>query len=185
MGDFFIGEIRNFAFGSLPGGAAPQGWLPCDGRSLAINQNQALYSLLGTAFGGTSTTFNLPDLRGRVAISQGVTAQGKIYNRGTAGGAENVALTAEQLPQHSHSFQGRSEEGTLPLITGNIVSASGANPPTVPTAQALYAAPAAPMVALNPASLSMTGSATGHPNMQPYLVNNFCISTTGLYPPRP
>lgn len=184
MGEWFVGEIRNFSFGSVQGNPAPAGWLPCDGRSLQINQYAALYSLLGTAFGGTSTTFNLPDLRGRVAVSQGVNAQGKVYTRGKAGGAEAVTLTAEQLPPHSHTFAARSETGTVAGVAGNIVSTSGSNPPSVPSPQALYAPPGTP-VPLNPGSLSMAGGAGGHPNMQPYTVTNFCIATSGVYPSRP
>lgn len=159
------------------------GWLPCDGRALPINQYAALYSLLGNAFGGTSTTFNLPDLRGRVAISQGVTAQGKIYNRGTAGGAETVPLTAEQMPLHVHALAARAEAGTLPGAAGNIISTSGTNT-VITTPQPIYATAGA-TVALNPGSLDMAGGAAGHANMQPYLVTNLCISTTGIYPSRP
>jgi microcystin-dependent protein len=184
MGEWFVGEIRNFSFGSVQGSPAPAGWLPCDGRSLAVNQYTALYSLLGNAFGGTATTFNLPDLRGRVAVGQGVNAQGKVYTRGKAGGAEAVTLAAEQLPPHSHAFAARAEAGTLPQASGNIVSSSGTNPPSVPSPQELYAAPGAP-VPLNPGSLSMAGGAAGHPNMQPFTVTNFCIATSGIYPSRP
>lgn len=177
MSDFFIGEIRNFSFNMVPAG-----WVHCDGSALPISQYAALYSLLGQAFGGTSTSFNLPDLRGRVMISQGVTAQGKIYNRGTAGGMEAVPLTAEQLPPHNHNLQCRSESGAVGVIAGNIVSTSGTNA-TITTPQPLYAVPAT-LVALNPGSLGVTGTATGHANMQPFEVSNFCISTTGIYPSR-
>lgn len=183
MGDFYLGEIRNFAFSSVSGGQQPAGWMPCDGRALQINQYQALFSLIGTAFGGTSTTFNLPDLRGRVVVSQGTNAQGKVYTRGKAGGAEAVTLTAEQLPPHNHAFAARVEAGAVAAVAGNIVSSSVTNGSAPP----LYAAPvttSAP-VPLNPGSLSMAGGAGGHPNMQPFLVSNFCIATTGLYPPRP
>lgn len=183
MGEWFVGEIRNFSFGSVQGSPAPAGWLPCDGRALQVNQYAALYSLLGNAFGGTATTFNLPDLRGRVAVSQGVNAQGKVYTRGKAGGAEAVTIAAEQLPQHSHEFAARAEAGAVAGIAGNIVSTSGTNA-AITTPQPLYAAPGAP-VPLNPGSLSMAGGAAGHPNMQPYTVTNFCIATSGIYPSRP
>jgi len=183
MGEWFVGEIRNFSFGSVQGNPAPTGWMPCDGRSLQINQYAALYSLLGTAFGGTATTFNLPDLRGRVAVSQGVNAQGKVYTRGKAGGAEAVTLAAEQLPPHNHMFAARAEAGAVIGVAGNIVSTSGTNA-TITAPQPLYAAPGA-QVPLNPGSVSMAGGAAGHQNMQPYTVTNFCIATSGIYPSRP
>lgn len=183
MGEWYVGEIRNFSFGSVQGNPAPAGWLPCDGRSLQINQYAALYSLLGNAFGGTATTFNLPDMRGRVAVSQGVNAQGKIYTRGKAGGAEAVTLAAEQMPPHNHMFAARAEAGTVAAVAGNVVSTSGTSP-AITTPQPLYAAPGAP-VPLNPGSVSMAGGAAGHPNMQPYTVTNFCIATSGFYPTRP
>lgn len=179
MGEWFVGEIRNFSFGSVQGNPAPAGWLPCDGRTLQVSQYAALYSLIGNAFGGNTTTFNLPDLRGRVIVSQG-----GAYTRGKAGGAEAVTLTTDQLPPHSHAFAARAVAGAVAAVAGNIVSTSGTNTViTVP--QPLYAAPGAP-APLNPGSLSKTGGAAGHPNMQPFTVTNFCIATTsGVYPPRP
>lgn len=183
MSDFYLGEIRNFAFGK-----APKDWLPCNGQLLPINQNQALFSLLGNTYGGDGkTNFALPDLRGRVGISKnpgsgGLNPSASQYPIGAHGGSENVTPTQAQLPAHNHQFQGRSEAGTVGAVAGDYISSSGTNA-TISTPQPLYAPLAAP-VPLNPGGVSATGGNGAHNNMQPYEVTNYCIATAGIYPSR-
>lgn len=179
MGDWFIGEIRAFSMSW-----APDGWALCNGALLTVQQNQALYSLLGTTFGGTpGTNFNLPDLRGRTMV--GVLATSPDYQRGAKIGSETVSLTTTQIPAHNHPFQGMSAAGTFPVPTNNFISSAGSST-AVPTAPSLFGAPTAPtsMVALNAGSVSNSGSGTGHNNVQPSLVVNYCIALNGIYPPR-
>lgn len=180
MSDYFLGEIRMFSFSW-----APDSWALCQGQSLPVNQNQALYALLGITFGGTpSTSFNLPDLRGRAPLCTGRSPiSGTLYQQGVAyqGGGEGVTLTAAQVPVHSHTVMALSTQGTTILPTDGIVSSvktATANPllygtvSGTPTTQAL-----------NPATVSAVGG-QAHSNLQPFTVANFCIATRGLFPAR-
>ncbi|MDO9271263.1 MAG: tail fiber protein [Methylobacter sp.] len=182
MSDYFLGEIRAFAFGLVP-----QDWLPCEGQILQIQQYTALYSLLGKYFGGDGVkTFALPDLRGRVIVGLGIYAdpngQAYQYNYGNAGGAETVALTSAQTPPHNHYLMGSTAAGNAGNSKANYISSWGASP-QVSQSQNLYAAPGT-MVPLNPGSLEATGGGQGHNNVQPFLVINYCIAAQGLYPAR-
>lgn len=152
---------------------------------MTILNNQALASLLGAQFGGDGrTTFNLPDLRGRVALSQGVNQQATppvAYAVGNSGGKETVALTAAQMPQHTHQMSASTLPGTLGVAANNLLAAT-------PASHNLYAPPPS----TSPALTSLTGDTVGvtggggaHNNMQPSLVLNFCICTLGVYPQRP
>lgn len=173
MSECYIGEIRNFGFGR-----APTGWAQCAGQLLPIQPNQALFALIGTTYGGDGkTTFALPDLRGRVAVGNSQTNVD--YHLGTKGGAETVALTQQQMPQHIHQFNARSEAGTTPAIAGNVISSAGGATP-----QDLYAQPVGNGVPLNAGSLSTAGGGLPHENRQPLLATNYCIATKGLFPPR-
>lgn len=179
MSDWFLGEIRLF-----PMGWAPDGWHVCDGTTMQIQQNQALYSLLGTTYGGNgTTTFNLPDLRGRAMVHQNQTDPSGNYLRGKALGVETVALTGTQIPPHQHLVTGIAAVGPGQSPSGNFFSTSATNA-SIPTAPNLYAAPGTAPVALNAATISPAPAAAGHNNMQPFLVLNFCIATAGIYPPR-
>ncbi|AOL17944.1 phage tail protein [Xanthomonas citri pv. malvacearum] len=175
----FVGEIRLF-----PIDWAPAGWLPCDGRTLPITSNVALASLLGTQFGGDGkTTFNLPDLRGRTPVSQGVnplTTPPVSYTVGTYGGLEGVALTATQVPPHTHMVNAVAAAATTAAVASNanVLHAE------TPTPQFLYA-PTGALIPLAGDSVSQEGAGTAHNNMQPSLVLNFCICTVGIYPQRP
>jgi microcystin-dependent protein len=165
MSEPFIGEIR--AFGQA---WAPQGWALCNGQLLSINQNQALFSLLGTTYGGNGqTTFALPDLRGRVPmhVGNGVTL-------GQSAGEENHTLTQNEMPQHTHLVSGSTAEANQKNVAGNIWAASSSNP----------FAQAAPDATMNAASLGTAGGSQPHPNMQPYLTMNYCIAIQGIYPSR-
>lgn len=179
MSDWFIGEIRLF-----PMNWAPEGWHVCDGSAMQIQQNQALYSLIGNTYGGDlKTYFNLPDLRGRVPVDQNTNDSSGDYVRGKALGAETVGLTAQQTPYHMHTLNVLNMVGPVAGPAGNTISGTGTNP-LIPVAPNLFAAPGGAPIPLNPGVLSSAGASAGHNNMQPFLVLNFCIATTGLYPPR-
>ncbi len=159
----FLGEIRLF-----PYGFTPRGWASCNGQILAIATNQALFSLLGTTYGGNGvTTFALPDLRGRVATHAE-------FGLGESGGQESVTLTPSSMPQHSHQIRAVAS-ATSPSPTGNM--------PANPTF-ALYDK-ANPNTTLDASSLQNAGGSQPHENMQPYLVLNYCIATAGQFPPHP
>ncbi|SCX82283.1 phage tail protein [Alkaliphilus peptidifermentans] len=158
----FLGEIRLFPFSF-----APMGWALCNGQLLQINQNQALYSLLGTTYGGNGTTnFALPDLRGRVPIHS---------EAGQVGGVEEQWLTVSQMPNHTHIMVGSTNNKDQQKAEGNVLAKDERN---------IYVKNTNPMVNMNHAALSYSGEAQTHNNMQPYIVLNFCIALQGIYPPR-
>jgi microcystin-dependent protein len=181
MSSPFVAEIRIFACNF-----APRGWAFCNGQLLPISQNTALFSLLGTFYGGDGkSTFALPDLEGSVPISQGQGAGLSDYFLGQSGGSEAVTLIQTEMPGHSHSVN-------VTTSAGNVTSASasqlakgltgGIQNPT----NAKYYSTAAPNTFLNPMSaLTITGSSFPHNNLMPYLVLNFCIALQGVFPPRP
>ena len=164
MAQPFLSEIRIMSF-VFP----PQGWALCNGQFLPINQNQALFSLLGTTYGGNGqTTFALPDLRGRVPIHMGGG-----HTLGEKGGEPAHTLTQSEMPMHIHGFNGTTTDTDTNLTPGNLLG----------TVTDLYTAFAAP-VALNAASISNVGGSQAHQNMQPYLVLTFCIALIGIFPSR-
>ncbi len=171
MSEPFVGEIRMFA-----GNFAPRGWAFCDGQLLAVSQNDALFSLLGTIYGGDGrTTFGLPDLRGRVPIHAG-TGPGLSPRRlGAKAGAENVTLTTNQLPSHTHPVQGTSDP------------ADSTDPATRLPAQAttinLFAS-SAPTVNFASQAVPNVGGSRSHTNLMPFLCINFIIALFGIYPSR-
>lgn len=167
----FLGEIRLFSFNF-----APQGWAQCAGQLLPIIQNQALFALLGTQFGGNgSNNFGLPDMRGRVPIHTGPNNP-----IGGLGGSETVTLSLTQLPQHQHLLQAVNSQGTAETAIGNLLAQS--NAPSTPPAR--YAAGNINVTPLNPASVQPVGSGQPHNNLQPYLVMNYCIALQGIFPSR-
>ncbi len=174
MADCYLGEIRPFASSVLP-----KGWAPCDGRKLDIEQNKALYSLLGTNFGGDGkTTFALPDLRGRTPVGAG--PSGTIHQVGIADGSENVTLTEAETPAHNHSLNATSGPGSSGGVA-NSIFASVFTAASIPLPQVFGSADAP--VRIDPGSLNQTGGAP-HSNMQPYLVLNYAIALQGIYPSR-
>jgi microcystin-dependent protein len=167
--DAFIGEIRLFSYDWVP-----KGWAFCNGALMSIQQNTALFSLLGTQYGGDGrVTFGLPDLRGRTPVAYG----GAGYPIGASDGVENVTLTLTNLPVHNHAFLGTQTVGNA------ITAINRALAGTATTDPAHYAAPGA-LTPLNPASIAPAGSGISHYNMQPYLVLNYCIATSGVFPSR-
>lgn len=167
MSDAFIGEIRMFA-GNFP----PRGWTFCDGQNLPIDQNQSLFAVLGTAYGGDGrTNFNLPDLRGRAPMHQG---QGNnLTNRslGERGGEEQVSLSTNELPTHTHQMRGVN-------ITPNQNAPGGHS-----MATAAYHSIPANLVDMSSQALSTTGG-QGHENMQPWLCITFILNLDGTFPAR-
>ena len=164
MADPFLGEIRLMSFGF-----APKGWALCNGQLLAKAQNQALFSLLGTMYGGDgNVTFGLPDLQGRVPVH---------FGEGLAlaqrGGEPSHTLSIGEMPGHPHQLTGTIIYGTSPVPVGNLLARTApANP---------YVAPNQ-LQAMNGASISDVGGSEAHENMQPYLAVAFCIALQGLFP---
>lgn len=159
---------------------APKGFALCNGQLLPIAQNQALFSLLGTMYGGNGTTnFALPNMQSRTPVGAGQSVDGgwnpTPYQYGETGGVENVTLLTPQLPSHNHQ------------LCGVTAAAAGRNPTNNfygTTSPAIYAATGKTQVALSPATIGQTGSTSPHPNLQPYCVINFIIATQGIYPSR-
>lgn len=166
----FIGQIQLFGFGW-----APVGWAVCAGQLLSISQNTALFSLLGTTYGGDGrTTFGLPDLRGRVPLGFGQGPGLSDYELGQAAGEEAVTLTTGQLPAHNHGMQG----------SGSASSKSPANlVPAFTSAGSSYGAGDGTQMAGN--FSANQGGSQAHDNMQPYLTACYCIAVEGIYPSRP
>ncbi len=168
----FIGEIRMFGF-DFP----PRGWATCAGQLLAISQNQALFSLLGTTYGGNGqTTFALPDLRGRAPVHHGQGPGLAPLALGERAGEEHHTLIASELPQHTHLVQvaGAPTTGTP---AGNTVLAA-------PTDSHLFRSGSGSSTNLAPSALAVAGSTQPHPNMQPYVVVNISIALQGVFPSR-
>lgn len=178
--DPFLGEVRIF-----PWSWAPDGWALCNGTPLPIQQNAALNALLGQTFGGNgTTTFNLPDLRGRTPVHVGLGPDGMFYNYGNVGGTEAVTLTTANMPQHSHSANALNTAANFAPPKSAIPAQVSPSPAGAPTVNIYAQATAGPAVALASDTVSTNGSSAAHNNMQPFAVMNFCIATLGLFPPR-
>ena len=173
MSEPFIGQIQPFGFNF-----APRGWAQCDGQLLQISQNSALFSLLGTTYGGDGrTTFALPDLRGRVAIHQGTGAGLTTRTLGSRSGQESVTLNTTQMPPHQHAVapkcNGAAIDGDSPVNSYPALSESD-----------IYNSAAGVNQVMAPTDSSSVGGGQAHANMQPFLTINFCIALTGLFPSR-
>lgn len=168
MAEPFLSEIRIMSF-NFP----PKGWALCNGQLLPINQNQALFSLLGTTYGGDGqVNFALPDLRARVPIHKGGG-----HTLGERGGEQGHTLSIGELPQHLHVASGTSAAADQPVPGGNLLATVDVTAFTT----SLYAAPGN-AVAMAPATITNTGGSQAHQNMQPYLVLSFCIALQGIFP---
>lgn len=171
--DPLLGEIIMFA-----GNFAPRGWALCNGQLLSIAQNTALFSILGTTYGGDGvTTFALPDLRGRVAIQPGTGPGLSTYNLGERAGTETNTLTISQLPAHNHMLVGSSQTADQAGPGGHVLA-------TEPTGSTAIYNSAAPDQTLNAASISPTGNNQPVNNIQPFLCVNFIIALEGVFPSR-
>jgi microcystin-dependent protein len=161
--DPFLGEVRVFGAGVIP-----RGWLACEGQTLPISQNQALFSLLATQFGGDGiSNFKLPDLRARLPI--GVSGS---YPAGAVGGEATHALISDEIPAHTHEARACSTVADQALVANDFwASTMGYD--------------TAPDATMAPVAIATAGAGAPHDNMQPYLALNFCIAISGIYPPRP
>lgn len=170
MSEPFLAEVRLMGFNF-----APRGWGFCDGQILPINQNQSLYSLLGTTYGGDGrTSFALPDLRGRTPIHVGRSDGGQFHTEGQKSGEETHTLTANEMPQHRHLVQADSANGTTRSPAGHVLGGFPAG----------FADYSGTNVTLRAGTLTNVGGSQAHENMQPYLAVNFCIALQGLFPSR-
>jgi microcystin-dependent protein len=174
----FLGQIQMFGFNF-----APRNWATCDGQILSISSNTALFSLLGTFYGGNGqTTFALPDLRGRVALHTGSDPN---YAQGEQGGLETVQLLVTEMPAHNHSFSGTTSSANdkRPKTGAAFAQTTKAGP--VSPGDNYYAQDNSPTVtAINPNTVATYGAGQGHNNLQPYLTVNFCIAMAGIFPSR-
>ena len=154
------------------GSFAPVGWLMCDGSTLPISENEILFQLIGTTYGGDGEeTFNLPNLCSRLPINHGTGSFGTTYQIGEMAGVEQVTLTVQQIPAHTHPMLGSANSATGPAPQGQVYAAAD-----------IYSASGSPPVNMNPAAITPTGGSQPHDNMQPYLVVNYIISLFGLFP---
>jgi microcystin-dependent protein len=170
MSSPFVAEIRIFGF-NFP----PKGWAFCDGQLLPISQNTALFSLIGTFYGGNGqSTFALPDLQGRTPLSSGQGSGLSQYFLGQESGEEFVTLQQTEMPLHSHTMSGVEDDGTF-KTPANMLIASG---------NQMYVTPAATTGSMAFQALSPAGGSLPHNNMMPYLTLNFCIAMQGVFPPR-
>lgn len=171
MSEPYIGEIRMFA-----GNFAPRGWAFCDGQLLAVSQNDALFSLFGTIYGGDGrTTFGLPDLRGRVPIHAGSGPGLSPRRLGSRGGAESVTITDAQLPAHTHQLNASGDLAGRGNAQGNVLAKSGNLD--------LYSGDA-PNTALASQAVTAAGSTQAHTNLMPFLAVHFIVALVGIYPSR-
>lgn len=165
----YVGEIRLFA-----GNFAPNGWMFCEGQTLPISENEVLFQLIGTTYGGDGReTFNLPDLASRVPIHMGTGPSGITYQIGEKAGTEEVTLTVQQIPGHTHPLTASTNPATSQTPTGNVLAKS--------TQVDLYinALPGDPM---HPQAITPAGGSQPHENTQPFLCINFIISLFGVFP---
>jgi microcystin-dependent protein len=165
MTEPYLGEIAIFSFSF-----APQGWAQCNGQLLQINQNSALFAILGTTYGGNGTsTFGLPNLQGRVPVHVGSS-----YTLGQAGGEAGHALTALEMPSHTH----------VPIASGAAADRSTPNGNAWAVNANYPAYSSQPDESMSPEGVAQAGANQPHPNMSPYLTLNFCIALAGIFPPR-
>ncbi len=172
MSEPFLAEVHIFGF-NFP----PRGWAQCDGQILPINQNQSLYSLLGTTYGGDGrTTFALPDLRGRTPLHVGdSTTPGSVnHPLGNGSGEEDHTVTMSEMPGHDHSVAAKAASATSDEPQGNLPARPGFDAYRSPSSLGAFA----------PETVANTGGGTSHENMQPWLAVNFCIALQGLFPSR-
>lgn len=173
----FVGEIRVF-----PYWFTPQGWLPCNGQILNISQYAALYALLGTKFGGNgTTTFALPNMQGRSGIC---TDYSTAYPVGATGGAATHTLTTDQVPGHTHTLSAVDVDSNVRPPSATVMVGRSMNTGRPPGAYNSFGAGPGSQQ-MHPSALAMAGGSAPHENMQPYLVMNFCIASTGLWPSQP
>ena len=180
MSSPFVAEIRIFGFNF-----APTGWALCNGQLLPISQNTALFSLLGTFYGGDGkSTFALPDMQGAAAIHQGQGQGLSLYDLGQTGGTENVTLLQTEMPAHNHSLSVTTGAGTTNVSTGNQLGRGASGNPVSGLTQAKIYSTSAPQTVMSPQGMTPAGGSLPHNNMMPYLTLNYCIALQGVFPAR-
>jgi microcystin-dependent protein len=171
--DIFLGEIRMFGLNF-----APTGWALCNGQLLPISQNTALFSLLGTFYGGNGqSTFALPDLQGMAPMFWGQGPGLSVHDLGETGGTEMVTLLESEIPAHAHQLRATNTPADVSSPTGDTALARS-------TGAAAYHPVDGSLVTMNPQTLGVAGGSLPHNNLMPYLVMNFCIALQGTFPPR-
>lgn len=187
--DNYLGEIRIFA-----GNYAPVGWSICNGALVSIANYQALFTLIGTTYGGDGvTTFGLPDLRQRIGYNQGTLQGGSNYVMGGQAGVPQVTLLSTQIPSHTHTLQASTANATTGVPTNNFLANTNGTtstpPPPTPypdvklyTTLPLPSGPTVPNVTLDPTTLTITGGTLPHDNMMPYVTINYIIAMEGIFP---
>ena len=173
MADPFVAEIRIFPFNF-----APKGWAFCDGQILPLSQNTALFSLLGTTYGGDGkSNFALPDLQGRAPMHPGQGPGLSLHDLGETGGSETVTLLESEIPSHSHASRGLIDDGDLklPAPGRSFAKSSGGN---------AYTATISGLQPMSDSTIAPAGGDQPHNNLQPYLTLSFCIALQGVFPPR-
>lgn len=172
MADPFVAEIRIFPFNF-----APRGWAFCDGQLLPLSQNTALFSLLGTTYGGNGkSNFALPDLQGRAAMAPGQGPGLSLRDLGESGGSETVTLLESEIPTHTHGLRGNNFLGDSPQ--------PGGNTPARYVNNAYHTDTASNLADMAPEALAPAGGGAPHNNLMPYLTMHFCIALQGVFPPR-
>lgn len=170
MSDQFVAEIRIFPF-NFP----PTGWAFCDGQLLPISQNTALFSLLGTTYGGDGkSTFGLPNMQGNAPMQQGQGQGLSLRDLGEMSGSDTITLLTSEMPLHNHTMSTTNEDGNNTQPANRYFGRG----------QPLYVAPSA-LALMAPQCVAPSGGGLPHNNMQPYLTLNFCIALQGIFPPRP
>src|SRR5439155_55721 len=173
MSDQFVAEIRIFPFNF-----APTGWAFCDGQLLPLSQNTALFSLLGTMYGGDGkSTFALPDIQGSVVVQPGQGAGLSLYDQGETTGSETITLLQSEIPAHTHQMKAHALASGTGVPSSQVVMARAGGSST-------YTTTATPIAAMAPQALTPAGGGLPHNNMMPYLTVNFCIALQGIFPPR-
>ena len=176
MSQAYIGQIQPFGFNF-----APRNWAQCNGQILAIQQNTALFALLGTMYGGNgTTTYALPNLQSRVPMHVGV-LNGESFVQGEMSGVEGVTLNSATMPLHNHAFQGASTAATTVSPTDGVALATSTGGSGQPDQ---FYGPDAALLPLNVGSVGLTGGNLSHSNLQPYLTINWCICQHGVFPAR-
>jgi microcystin-dependent protein len=169
MGQPYVGEIRMFA-----GNFAPNGWMFCEGQPLPISENEVLFQLIGTTYGGDGEeTFNLPNLASRVPIHMGTGPDGTTYQIGEAAGTEQETLTTQQIPVHTHAMLGSTQNATSSSPVNNVPGKTASN---------IYHSAETPQDPMFNQSLTPAGGSQPHENTQPFLCINFIISLFGVFP---